>query len=338
MKRALIASCIIGLAVFATAMPKSDAYQTYSQNGDATNCGMCHGDFRDSPYVSLSDGQNWGNDLHDIHRNTMLNGDCDTCHSGGEFPVDLDSSDGGDGLEAISCVGCHGRNEDIGNDSSSAGRAAGLRQHHSMTGTTSCVGCHSDADPANYTPVSEDVLPSYYSTPDSAHPDKPSDSCNPNGEEDYAGIAEGLDNDGDDVYDTNDPDCGTVCGNGIIEAGEECDDGNTLDGDCCSATCQDELCAFNLISPENGLSQVSPPTFQWTAGPYDVLLFYSVFNYTGFGYYPASFWLLNSSLSMSLTWWNAVSENIPSYWAVIGINTTTSDWEVAGPWSFTKTP
>jgi hypothetical protein len=30
------------------------------------------------------------------------------------------------------------------------------------------------------------------------------------------------------------------CGNGIVEGGEECDDGNTLDGDCCSASCQFE--------------------------------------------------------------------------------------------------
>jgi cysteine-rich repeat protein len=28
------------------------------------------------------------------------------------------------------------------------------------------------------------------------------------------------------------------CGNGVLEAGEECDDGNTDSGDGCSATCQ----------------------------------------------------------------------------------------------------
>lgn len=33
-----------------------------------------------------------------------------------------------------------------------------------------------------------------------------------------------------------------VCGNLIVEAGEECDDGNTVDGDDCSATCQLETC------------------------------------------------------------------------------------------------
>ncbi|MFM8409674.1 MAG: M12 family metallo-peptidase, partial [Alphaproteobacteria bacterium] len=29
----------------------------------------------------------------------------------------------------------------------------------------------------------------------------------------------------------------TPCGNGILDPGEDCDDGNTVDGDCCSATC-----------------------------------------------------------------------------------------------------
>nr|HEX4315222.1 DUF4215 domain-containing protein [Kofleriaceae bacterium] len=33
---------------------------------------------------------------------------------------------------------------------------------------------------------------------------------------------------------------GAVCGNGIVEAGETCDDGNTTDGDGCSSTCQTE--------------------------------------------------------------------------------------------------
>jgi cysteine-rich repeat protein len=32
----------------------------------------------------------------------------------------------------------------------------------------------------------------------------------------------------------------TGCGNGIVTAGEECDDGNLVSGDCCSATCMNE--------------------------------------------------------------------------------------------------
>jgi TonB family protein len=36
-----------------------------------------------------------------------------------------------------------------------------------------------------------------------------------------------------------------VCGNGILEAGEQCDDGNTSDGDGCSSTCIKDV----LIDP-----------------------------------------------------------------------------------------
>ena len=35
---------------------------------------------------------------------------------------------------------------------------------------------------------------------------------------------------------------GAVCGNGILEVGETCDDGNTVSGDGCSSTCQVEGC------------------------------------------------------------------------------------------------
>jgi cysteine-rich repeat protein len=31
------------------------------------------------------------------------------------------------------------------------------------------------------------------------------------------------------------------CGNGVLEAGEECDDGNLTDGDGCSSTCRRQI-------------------------------------------------------------------------------------------------
>ena len=238
------------VAVFGFQVRSAEAYSQYSTNGSTGNCATCHGDFRSSPYTSLADSQSWGDDLHDMHRNTMLGGDCDVCHSsGGRFPVILDSSVGGTGgLQAISCVGCHGRAEDEA--SPNAGYGAGLRQHHWRVGETVCAGCHSDADPANYTPVGEDVLPPYYANPGTGHPNMPTDPCNLDGNENFAGSAQGLDNDGDDIYDGADPDCqaadttpptvaSTVPGNNatgvavtatVSATFDEAIDGTTVDG------------------------------------------------------------------------------------------------------------
>jgi len=74
---------LIGLAVAGILIANPAAvlgYDQYSVNKDATNCRLCHGDFRAGSYTSLVDGMNWGN-LHDLHRTTMLGGDCSTCHS-----------------------------------------------------------------------------------------------------------------------------------------------------------------------------------------------------------------------------------------------------------------
>jgi hypothetical protein len=148
--------------------------------------------------------------LHDIHRHIMLDEDaadvsgCDTCHlESGRYPVILDFS-ATDYFEPIGCMGCHGRQEDADNG---AGLGAGLRQHHTNAGTPVCKTCHADADPANYTPVGEDVLPPFYSTPDDVFLNKPTDPCNQHREEDYAGRRQGLDNDGDGRYDKRDRDC-----------------------------------------------------------------------------------------------------------------------------------
>jgi hypothetical protein len=69
-----------------------------------------------------------------------------------------------------------------------------------------------------FTPAGEDILPTYYADPGTNHPDMPTNPCNPSGEEDYAGTTIGLDNDGDLLYDGDDPDC----------AAPEC----TIDADC----------------------------------------------------------------------------------------------------------
>ena len=43
---------------------------------------------------------------------------------------------------------------------------------------------------------------------------------------------------GNSCNSTNDSDCAAVCGNGIVETGEVCDDSNTNNGDGCDPTCQ----------------------------------------------------------------------------------------------------
>ncbi len=50
--------------------------------------------------------------------------------------------------------------------------------------------------------------------------------------------------------------CATACGNGIVDNGETCDDGNMFDGDCCSSSCQTETngsaCSDRLFCTEGG--------------------------------------------------------------------------------------
>ncbi len=148
-----------------------------------------------------------------MHRNgSYMNSDCDLCHTTGDNrnPF-IGSSDGTVTNPGLGCVGCHGREQDAGNDGISAGRGAGLRQHHYVTGTTTCAGCHTDANPANYTPAGENVVPTYYGTIDTMA-DMP---CNPvaqsNINENWTiDGSEGLDNDGDNIYDAADPDCLTA--------------------------------------------------------------------------------------------------------------------------------
>jgi hypothetical protein len=199
--------CSFALAGLLASPPDAGAYGDYS----GCSASACHGDFRATSYVSKVDGQTWGN-LHNIHRTNMLSSDCNTCHRSGttSAPVNIGSSAGGTGLQAISCMGCHGRTQDAGHDSESAGLGAGLRQHHTRAGETVCQGCHSDANPANYTPVGENVKPPYYATPGTGHPNMPTDPCNANGKENFAGALIGLDNDGNDLYDMSDPACRKV--------------------------------------------------------------------------------------------------------------------------------
>ena len=87
----LVLFLTIAVLLFGTS--EARAYETYS------GCENYHDGFRKNPYISLSDGSNWGDNLHNVHRDDMLNGDCDTCHtSSSKSKVFIDNSAGGNGL------------------------------------------------------------------------------------------------------------------------------------------------------------------------------------------------------------------------------------------------
>jgi hypothetical protein len=216
----IVVTIVMGGFILGRPTP-ADAYSQWSINDDDTYCGECHGDFRSPSYTSPVDDQNWGN-LHDLHRETMLEGDCDTCHlANDKFPVMLNESAGGDGLDPVSCMGCHGVDPNPGTANTHWG--AGLRLHHLNAGVPAdrngdkCTACHQD-DP---TPPAESVLPAFYFTPDVNHPNKPTDPCNPAPDlpEHFAGLTLGIDNDGDLSYDQADTDC-----SGLLQDGFESGD------------------------------------------------------------------------------------------------------------------
>src|SRR5205814_2139606 len=63
---------------------------------------------------------------------------------------------------------------------------------------------------------------------------------------------------------------GALCGNGVVDPGEECDDGNTVSGDCCSAICFFEqggcacndanVCTDDSCDPATGDCVMTPNT------------------------------------------------------------------------------
>lgn len=191
-------------AIWATLPAPAAAYDQYSLTRTAGNCADCHGDFRANGYISRNDNVAWNTSLHNGHRTTMLNSDCNVCHIGSRFPVPLDQSDGGTGFSPIGCNGCHGRAEP---GAANAVKGTGLRQHHDRVGVTVCRTCHTDSNPAGFVAAGENVAPPYYFTPDAAHPNKPTQSCNGNNSESLVAPPLGLDNDGNNVYDLADGFC-----------------------------------------------------------------------------------------------------------------------------------
>lgn len=192
----IIALCCLAL------LPRGDAW-AYD---DWSECSACHGSFDSGTYTSLQDGSNWGTNLMDAHT-PWVGGNCQACHTSGGFddvPLNLSADD----VFSKSCVGCHGRDEDVngscvedgsGPEQVECGSGAGLRRmHDSQVGAGTCSSCHG----GDNTPVGEHVQPNYYSLAASSV----KNACDADGTESRFG-ASGLDNDGDGQRDAADADC-----------------------------------------------------------------------------------------------------------------------------------
>ncbi len=156
-------------------------------------CAMCHPGYQDQ------------GPLHDMHvGGGQMTSNCLLCHINiGDSPRTYTSGD----PDGQGCRGCHGVD-----NGTSFEWGAGLREHHRQSDITICLNCHSDS-PSSILP--ENTLPVYYGRPD-VNVNYPCSSTTPGGE-DWDGDGEGLDNDGDLVYDEGDPDCaGTGAGDDVL--------------------------------------------------------------------------------------------------------------------------
>jgi hypothetical protein len=211
------AVCISASAFLLIYSSTAVGYKFYSDDtNDVGQCGACHTGFRDNNnYFSNAENAFWGESLHDAHLdNTDVDSSCDNCHGGADITtqrmVNLSSSGNAkDGVNAIACMGCHGRLEDgpgqIGD---------GLRAHHmgadgylnwpgGIPGGLTCAQCHG----TDTTPASESTAPPWYASVTNTSINMTMDPCSADGEEDFSSNGEGLDNDGDGAYDTLDGDC-----------------------------------------------------------------------------------------------------------------------------------
>ncbi len=207
---------------------------------------------------------------HEMHRGAnYMNTDCDLCHTtGDEQDPFLGSSNGTDNNPGVGCTGCHGR--DYGGTIGNSG--VGLRAHHAAVGYDFCYECHTN-DP---TPLPESVLPTYYGTADT-NADDPCNTLAGFLENWSIGDTEGLDNDGDMLYDADDPDCACADDDldGVTLCDGDCDDTNEtvfpgapeicdgLDNDCDEAVdeglgttfCDLPRCAHTIDNCLEGVAQ-----------------------------------------------------------------------------------
>jgi hypothetical protein len=191
---AALAAVLIGVS-----LESAWGYPAYREDQNGGYCVECHGHFIDdtSPQGTQFPGQG----KMGMHMDTMGT-DCFLCHTVlGEVPL-IGSSAGTPNNPGLGCDGCHGR--DYGGAVGVSG--IGLRRHHINNDVTNCDNhnCH----PNDPEPLPENVMPPYYGTPDTLVTD-PCNLPDAYGENFSLDLDNhrGQDNDGDNLYDENDPDC-----------------------------------------------------------------------------------------------------------------------------------
>lgn len=161
------------------------AYERYLDG-----CDNCHGGFLSS--ISPKGTVFPSNSKHEMHRASgNMNTDCDLCHTQGDNrnPF-LGSSNGTANTPGLGCTGCHEK--------------TGLRKHHTTTGVTACAACHA----GDAAPPPEGTAPGYASSPDTNYRGPCNGFAAAGLNENWSvGDFEGLDNDGDNLYDQFDLDC-----------------------------------------------------------------------------------------------------------------------------------
>ncbi len=176
------AVCALGL-LLGSGTQSVEANEGFDDGSGATACATCHSGLTPSGAA------------HSPHA-ALANSDCGSCHADGRQ----------NNPPLSACVQCHGRAEDAGNDTLSAGLGRGLRLHHVTAGVAACDSCHGDADPTNTSlppAVGEHVQPSFYTSTANA---AGLDSCD-GSEEAFSPGTMSLDNDGDGQTDAADADC-----------------------------------------------------------------------------------------------------------------------------------
>ena len=195
-KGLILVVCVIALMSVAIFVPNIDAYDRYD------SCQSCHGSFTGN--TSPKGTEFPSNNKHLMHRsNQYMAISCDLCHSSGDGDNPfIGSSDGTGNNPGLGCTGCH--------------EGPGLRAHHEVSAVPSCLNCHQEESPNP-----ENIWPTYYGTSDT-NVDNPcnSDAQSIMNENWTIGDFIGLDNDGDNDFDSNDSDCGPANEPPIVTADE----------------------------------------------------------------------------------------------------------------------